>query len=122
MPTISLGKYVEAKDTYSTIIATNSHDHDAFQFRGATYVHLKDYEKALTDLNRALELNPDDYVAINDRGVVFTNLQEYEKALADFNHLLEFKPGNPSTLYNLACLFSLQGKTEDGRINTALMI
>jgi tetratricopeptide (TPR) repeat protein len=43
------------------------------------------YDKALADLNRAIELDPADALDIASRGETYRLMERYEEALADFN-------------------------------------
>jgi tetratricopeptide (TPR) repeat protein len=109
----SLGRYEEAKNIYSRILAINPYDHDAFQFRGATNIRLGKDKDALADFNRALELNPNDYVAIHDRGKALINLGKDKDALADFNRALELKPDHPIILSTRGALYVYMGKYKE---------
>jgi hypothetical protein len=42
------------------------------------------YEKALADLNRAIELDPADALDIASRGDTYRRMERYDEALADF--------------------------------------
>ena len=52
-----------------------------------------------------------------NRGVAYSHMGRYQEALADFSRSLELRPDHASTLYNLACLFSLWAKKDDALAN-----
>jgi len=108
------GKYSEALATYNWALEIEPNDPDALHNRGSIYNDLERYEEALADFNRSLELRPDNHPAtLNNRGITYMGLERHEEALADLNRSLELRPDNPRTFYNLACLFSLWGKTDE---------
>ena len=60
--------------------------------RGFDYLNLKQYEKALDDLNKAIYLDPNNAVAYHIRGIICDCLMQYEKAINDFNKSIELDP------------------------------
>jgi tetratricopeptide (TPR) repeat protein len=49
-------------------------------------------DKALADLNRALELDPKDAWAYSHRGLVYSHQHQYQRALADSNRAIALDP------------------------------
>jgi tetratricopeptide (TPR) repeat protein len=60
--------------------------------RGVCYHCLHDFDKALTDFNRAIILNGQDSGTYSNRGVLYTTLGDYAAALRDHNVALSIKP------------------------------
>jgi len=60
--------------------------------RGWAYLHLKDYQRAITDFNSALDLKPEYAWAYGSRGLVYRFLKDYQRAIADFDRAIELKP------------------------------
>ncbi len=60
--------------------------------RGWAYLHLKDYEQAISDFHRALDLNPDYAWVYGSRGLVYRTLRDYERAITDFDRAIELNP------------------------------
>ncbi len=60
--------------------------------RGQILTEMGDYEKALNDLERALEANEDDDDARFARGSCYLNLGRLKEACADFEEILEYHP------------------------------
>src|SRR5258708_31861676 len=56
------------------------------------------YDKALADLNRAIELDPADALDIASRGETYRRMERYEEALADFSRAIELNPGYTSAI------------------------
>ena len=60
--------------------------------RGYTYNNLEQHERAIADLDKAIELDPNFAGAYNNRGIAFAVLGQYEKALEDFDKAIELYP------------------------------
>jgi len=108
-----LERYEEALADFNRSLELRPDDPDTLTNRGIAYGELEGYEESLTDFNRSLEFKPDDSATLTARGVTYSRLERYKESLADLSHSLEHRPDDPNTLYNLACLFSLWGKTGD---------
>ncbi len=65
-----------------------------YRRRGRTYRVLEQYERALTDFDKALELVIDYARAYTGRGETYRLLKDYEKAIADFTQAIELDPSD----------------------------
>jgi tetratricopeptide (TPR) repeat protein len=74
---------------------------DAISNRAAIYVNLKEYDKALADLERALSLDPDRIDALYNRAMVLYELKKYLECLREVDRLLTYEP-NAALSLNLA--------------------
>ena len=52
-------------------------------YRGITYAHLKDYNRAIADSTQAIKLNPNYTKAYYNRGNAYAHLKDYNRAIAD---------------------------------------
>lgn len=114
-----------------------------FQARSSIYRYKKDYEKALRDINTAINLSEPTNDVIYDRGVILYHMDKKDDALADFSSLaadstttwwtalantylgnedtaiaiadslLNENPKESNDLYNMACTYSLLNKKEE---------
>lgn len=84
-------KSVPASGEFTAIDYTN---------RGFTYSHLKQYDKALADLERAIEMDPNYAEAYSSRGRIYADLQKYEVALADLDRSIELDSSSSGMYYN----------------------
>lgn len=73
----------------------------AWSLRGYAYGRLRDYERALQDLNTAQELDPKDHCALLYRGMVFRKINKPALALADFERALALKPDFERAIENV---------------------
>ena len=67
----------------------------AYTKRGVAFRIRGGLQRALADLNRAIELDPSLAPIYANRGLVYMYLGESDPALADFNRALELDPKNP---------------------------
>jgi tetratricopeptide (TPR) repeat protein len=56
----------------------------------------KDYQGAITDLNRAIQINPNNADFHEYRASVKREQKNYQGALADFNRAIQINPNNPT--------------------------
>ena len=75
---------------------------------------LKDYDRALLDVNNILLLVPssDNYAT---RGMIYTLKNDFELALLDFEKSIQLEPENTSPYYFRAKMFGIQKKYEEQR-------
>ena len=62
--------------------------HDAAQ----TAMDAGDFERAIQNLDKAIELNPQFADAFCNRGLAYVNLGRYARAMQDFDKAIELKP------------------------------
>ncbi len=69
-------------------------------FKGTSYDHQRQYDRAIREFTKALEINPKYAVAYNNRGVVYTKKRQYGRDIRDFNKALEINPKYAEAYYN----------------------
>ena len=85
----------------------------AYYYRGFAYLRLKDYAKAVADLNEAIRRqanNADYYLA---RGEAQQAQENYDAALRDFDEFSKRAPNDPRGLLARAVIFETTGKPRD---------
>ena len=65
---------------------------EAYLNRGATYSQKGEFDKAISNYNKAIELNPKFAVAYLDRGFTYSKLGEDDRAISDYNKAIEINP------------------------------
>jgi tetratricopeptide (TPR) repeat protein len=68
--------------------------------RGVAYWKLKQYDKALDDLTRAITLDPEYRDAFYNRGVVFEEVGEYARAVNDYSRVIMIDKDEVIVYYN----------------------
>jgi Flp pilus assembly protein TadD len=70
-------------------------------------------EEAEVEALRALDLNPNAVATHNNYGNLLVALERFEEAEAEYRVAIAEEPDHPAPYYNLACLASLKGNTQD---------
>lgn len=64
----------------------------SYSNRGAAYASKKQYEKAISDYDKAIELNPGYAAAYYNRAIAYANKKQYDQAISDYNKVIELSP------------------------------
>lgn len=83
--------YQAAIPKFTEAIKLNPELEWAYNNRGSAYNRLKNYERAISDLNKAIELKSNEIFYIN-RGFSYFRLNNYDAALKDFSKAVEINP------------------------------
>jgi tetratricopeptide (TPR) repeat protein len=83
-----------------------SKDAKFYNNRGVAYGEKGQYDRAISDFNRAVEINPMYQKAYNNRGTTYRLIGQYDRAVSDFNKAVEINPIGAEAYNNLAWLFA----------------
>ena len=86
--------------------------------RGMAYAdHKKDYDRAITDYNKAIELDPKYVLAYNNRGRAYAdNKKDYDRAITDYNKAIELDPKYAYAYNNRGRVYAYNKKDYDRAI------
>lgn len=90
------GNCREAVEAYTKSIELNPSYAQSYNNRAYTYMRLREFDKALADLNMALTINPNYVNALRNRADVYSKIPDYQKAEADYERAIEL--GNKNDL------------------------
>jgi len=90
-------------------IELKSDEAGAYIDRGNAYSEKGDYDRVITDYNRAIELRPDDAFAYNNRGNAYSAKGDEDRAIADYNRAIELKPDYAFAYNNRGRAYSAKG-------------
>jgi lipoprotein NlpI len=100
----------------------------AFNSRGNAFYAKGQFDKAIEDLNRAIQLKPDYPQALDNRGNALLRKQQYDPAIKDFSEALRIKPDNAPgrndlTPFDTASTFNNRGIAylQTGAFNLAIL-
>lgn len=77
----------------------------AYNSRGFVLLERKEYNKALSDFNQALQIDRNCTDAYINRGSIFLIKKEYSKAISDFNEALNKNKNDTDAYFNLGLVF-----------------
>lgn len=72
----------------------------AYHNRGLAYLSKGDYDRAIADLDKAIQLGPGGADAYNNRGCARGNKRDYDLAIADFDKAIQLKPDLARAYFN----------------------
>jgi tetratricopeptide (TPR) repeat protein len=115
-----IGNCQKATIDYTTSIKLNPGYAQAYNNRAYTYMRLRDYKNALTDLNKALAINPNYIQALMNRGDIHNYYYQIDKvgAIADYEKVIALGGTNETSVcghlflaqhngWNIGTIFSL---------------
>jgi tetratricopeptide (TPR) repeat protein len=111
----SSGLYAGAIAAYTEVIESRPLC-EAYTNRGACYVKIGDYGKAVGDFSFALSAWPRhelSYVNYNNRGHAHENMKSYDLAIADFDEALRLNPRYAEAWFNRAETLRQMGKSAE---------
>lgn len=87
---MALGRYREAKDDFTRVLAVDKENERAYYFRGIASFALEEYQDAVDDLTLSLIRNNNRGIAHLARGLAYAELGEEEYAALDLNSATAF--------------------------------
>jgi tetratricopeptide (TPR) repeat protein len=83
--------------------------------RSIGYVRQGDPDKALADLDQAIQINPKDPFAYDNRGDIWRGKKNYERALAEYGAAIQADPTFISAYYNRGLAYEGKGDLKSAR-------
>ncbi len=86
-------------------------DDDAFlyNYRFTLFIEIKDYQKALKDINKVMELAPESPVAYYNLSVFLTSQEDYNQSIEKLHRAIKLKPDMYEAWYNLGGMYDKIG-------------
>ncbi len=72
---------------------------------GLACLQRREFERAISLLNKCLETNPNYAAAYETRGVLYSRREEYDQAISDFSKALEIDPRSAGAYFNRSRAF-----------------
>jgi tetratricopeptide (TPR) repeat protein len=85
------GDFKQGIHLYAQYIKQNPKNPKAYYQRGKAYFKIKDYNAAISDLNKAMQLVPNDAHLTGERGLIYFMAKKENKAMADFDKAVELE-------------------------------
>ncbi len=100
---------------YSKAIEVDPKYTNAYNNRGAAYVDLGEYRKAIDDFTKTIKLDPKHASAYNNRGIAYREWGQFQKALDCFNKAIELFPRNEEFYYGRGVVYFELGQYQKAR-------
>src|SRR3990167_4458147 len=117
---LSQGKFAEAIKLFDRAGALRPEDYQIPNFQGLALKSLGRHEEAMASYRKQLRLgeqhleqHPDDSRACIMAANAHANMQDAEKSALYAARAIAMDPEDPMLLYNVACLYSVLGRTDD---------
>lgn len=109
---MNAGQHDLAVQLYSQCILEMPEEAVLYSERGVNYIHLKNAEKCLADLNKSIELRPEYAYGYAARGHAKDFFGDIDGAIADYQKAIELDPKDDINHNNLGVLLEKKGYQE----------
>ena len=107
--------YARAIELANKIIAGKPNDFRIYFLRARAFEELRQFDKAVPDLDEGLKLNPKASMGYQFRGVQQFRLGHFAQSVADFDKFIEFAPGQAPYHWQRGISLYYAKRYEDGR-------
>ncbi len=102
-----------AEELYREVLRHDPGQADALHLLGVVYLHLKQHDKAIDFITRAICQNDAIASFFSNRGAAFKAKGQFPEAIRNYERAIELDPRNPAFIYNLAITLDASGKKEE---------
>ena len=117
---LAQGMSYEAAPLFERAASLRPEDYQSRAFLAAAYTQQgrigeasKASRRAISSIEKWLDTNPDDARALNLGATIWSNLGETENAIDWAKRSLAIDPEDPQLLYNVACVYAIEGMKDD---------
>lgn len=101
-----------AEKLYREVLQYDPGQADALHLLGVVYLHLRQFEKAIDFITRAICKNDGIGSFFSNRGAACKGLGRLDDAINNYERAIELEPSNAAFVYNLAISLALAGDRE----------
>ena len=101
-----------AEKLYREVLHHDPAQADALHLLGVIHLHLKQYEKAIDFITRAICQTDSIASFYSNRGAAYKGLEKYQDALVNYQRAIDLDPQNPTFFLNLAITQVSAGKKQ----------
>jgi serine/threonine protein kinase/Flp pilus assembly protein TadD len=117
---VAQGRPYEAAPLFERAAGLRPDDYQALSFLAAAYTAQgrigeagRASRRAISAIEKWLDTHPDDARALNLGATIWSNLGETENAVEWAKRSLAIDPEDPQLLYNVACVYAIEGQKEE---------
>ncbi len=107
------GHYSEALGNIKILLFEQKNNPILHNLSGIIYLSLKDYEKSIESLTKAIELKENFYPAYLNRSIAYNEIREFEKAIEDSKKTIKLNPNISEAYNNLGIALKNSGNKSD---------
>jgi tetratricopeptide (TPR) repeat protein len=111
------GQIRESIEKFTRALEARHDKAPVYLSRGAAYINIQEFDKALEDLDQVLAEEPDNERAHYYRGIVLLNLEEFEKAASDFDQTIRKNPGRGPAFLGRGFALAETGREEEALLD-----
>jgi tetratricopeptide (TPR) repeat protein len=100
------------EDDYSKVIELGPDSSPALLNRALCYFEMKDFGRALADLNNAIRIEPDNIIAHNNRGLAYLLTNSIGPAIGDFTFAIALDPSYVRAYINRSTAYATIGELD----------
>ncbi|KRB57954.1 SIR2 family protein [Flavobacterium sp. Root186] len=116
--------FFEALNIAQYLLTIDANNSDYYNFCGLSHRHLKQYNEALENYNKAIEIKSDEYAYYNNRANLYSEIIDYNNSILDWNNAIHLNPKDDSLYYSRALVYASQRNYVDSNqdLHTAISI
>ena len=99
------GKLEEAKLIYEKLLTKDQNNFELINLLGVISLQQKNFNDAITQINKAISINSNHHALYNNLGVVYKEIEEHESAIKNFKKAIELNPNYAEAYNNLGVIF-----------------
>ena len=107
----------KALDKFQNILVHKPNNANSLNFLGICFFQLKNYNKALFYIKKAIDNNSEEIGFYINLGNIYKDLKNYEKALEAYLNGLKTNKESPELFYNIGILYANQHNYKEAIIN-----
>ena len=111
------GKLEEAKLIYEKLLIKDQNNFELINLLGVISLQQKNFNDAITLINKAIGINSNHHALYNNLGVVYKEIEEYENAINNFKRAIELNPNYAEAYNNLGIIFKKKYQYEESYNN-----
>lgn len=109
-----VGRFHESINDFTNMLTKLPDEASLYSERGVSYYHLKEYNKAVEDLDKAVSLEPNNPYRYSSRAYIRAYI-DVEGAIADYEKTIELDPKDEIALNNLGLLLENKGNIKEAQ-------
>lgn len=99
------GRYQESADKLNLVLQTDPDSIPTHYLLGLNYYRMREFPKAVVQLQRVVQLNPDYALAVFQLGLAYGQMGDWDRAIETLKRALQLDATNFSASYNLGAAY-----------------